>query len=53
LAELALTDLSIRRDLHLVTLHGKRGSPAALAFIELLRRRQRDDPSQRGDVYAI
>ncbi|HKU39265.1 MAG TPA: LysR family transcriptional regulator [Polyangiales bacterium] len=53
LAELALADLRIRRDLHLVTLRGKRSSPAALAFIALLRRRQRDDPTQRGDVYAI
>jgi len=53
LAELAISDLRIRRDLHLVTLHGKRNSPAATAFIDLLRRRQRDDPTQRGDVYAI
>jgi hypothetical protein len=28
-------------------------SPAASAFIQLLRRRQQDDPTQRGDVYAI
>jgi DNA-binding transcriptional LysR family regulator len=53
LAELAISDLRIRRDLHLVTLRGKRSSPAATAFIDLLRRRQQDDPTQRGDVYAI
>ncbi|HKP59535.1 MAG TPA: LysR family transcriptional regulator [Polyangiales bacterium] len=53
LAELAFSDLRIQRDLHLVTLRGKRSSPAAHAFIDLLRRRQLDDPTQRGDVYAI
>ena len=53
LAELALIDLHIRRDLHLVTLRDKRLSPAAKAFIELLRRRQRSTASKRGDVYAI
>ena len=53
LAELALRDLQIRRDLHLVTLQDKRLSPAARAFIDLLRRRQRSVASKRGDVYAI
>ena len=53
LAELAFSDLRIRRDLHLVTLRDKRSSPAANAFIDLLRRRQLEDPTQRGDVYAI
>jgi DNA-binding transcriptional LysR family regulator len=54
LAELKLTDLTIRRDLHLVSLRGKRRSPAATAFIELVHRRERRDPLPiRGDVYAI
>jgi DNA-binding transcriptional LysR family regulator len=54
LAELAFSDLQIRRDLYLVTLKGKRQSPAATAFIELLARRQRTlAAAQRGDVYAI
>jgi len=54
LAELMVSDLRIRRQLHLVTLKGKRNSPAATAFIDLLRRRQRSlataDPS---DAYVI
>ncbi len=53
LAELALLDLRIRRDLHLVALRDKRMSPAAAEFIKLLRRRQRTDAGKRGDVYAI
>jgi len=54
LAELTFSDLRIRRDLYLVTLKGKRQSPAAAAFGELLQRRQRTlAASQRGDVYAI
>jgi len=54
LAELKLTDLQIRRDLHLVTLRGKRLSPAAGLFIELLHRRSRPEPAPvRGDGYAI
>jgi DNA-binding transcriptional LysR family regulator len=54
LAELAFSDLQIRRDLYLVTLKGKRQSPAATAFMELLERRQRTlAAAQRGDVYAI
>lgn len=53
LAELPLLDMQIRRDLHLVTLRGKRLSPAAAAFIALLHRRQRGDASRRGDFYAI
>ncbi len=40
LAELTLSDLHIRRDLHLVMLAGKRPSPAAAAFIALLRGRR-------------
>jgi DNA-binding transcriptional LysR family regulator len=53
LAELTLSDLHIRRSLHLVTLRGKSPSPAASAFLELARGRQRSDASLRGDVYAI
>ncbi|HEY2732915.1 MAG TPA: LysR substrate-binding domain-containing protein [Polyangiales bacterium] len=54
LAELAFSDLTIRRDLYLITLKGKRQSPAAVAFLELLHQRQRSlRASQRGDVYAI
>jgi DNA-binding transcriptional LysR family regulator len=54
LAELVFSDLRIQRHLYLVTLHGKRHSPAAGAFLELLQRRQRTiAAAQRGDVYAI
>ena len=54
LAELVFSDLRIQRDLYLVTLKGKRHSPAAGAFLELLQRRQRTlAATQRGDVYAI
>jgi DNA-binding transcriptional LysR family regulator len=54
LAELRFSDLRIRRDIYLVTLKGKRQSPAAAAFTELLHRRQRTlAATQRGDVYAI
>lgn len=51
LIELPFSDLQIRRDLYLVTLKGKRHSPAAGAFIALVRARQH--AIQRGDVYAI
>lgn len=37
LTQLAIEDLSIRRALHLVQLRGKQASPAAQAFIALLR----------------
>lgn len=53
LSELALSDLRIRRTLRLVTLRGKRPSPAANAFLALVRRRQKTEASLRGDVYAI
>lgn len=53
LSELPLSDLRIRRSLRLVTLRGKRPSPAALAFLELVRGRQKTEASLRGDVYAI
>lgn len=54
LAELTLSDLHIRRDLHRVSLRGKRQSPAAAAFIALAQRRlQTDRALARGDVYAI
>lgn len=54
LVELAFRDLRIRRDLYLVTLRGKRPSPAASAFIALAQARQSTlQPAQRGDVYAI
>jgi DNA-binding transcriptional LysR family regulator len=53
LSELPLSDLRIRRSLHLVTLRGKRPSPAANAFLELVRRRQKTEASLRGDVYSI
>jgi DNA-binding transcriptional LysR family regulator len=51
LIELPFSDLQVRRDLYLVTLKGKRHSPAAGAFIALVRTRQH--AVQRGDVYAI
>lgn len=54
LVELRFTDLRIWRDLYLVSLKGKRHSPAAAAFIALTRRRK---PSTRaasaGNTYAI
>ena len=54
LLELTFSDLQIRRDLYLVTLKGKRHSPAASAFIALTRRRLRstitEDP---GSAYMI
>jgi DNA-binding transcriptional LysR family regulator len=53
LSELPLSDLRIRRSLHLVTLRGKRPSPAAIAFLALVRSRQKTEASLRGDVYAI
>jgi DNA-binding transcriptional LysR family regulator len=54
LAELTFSDLTMRRDLYLITLKGKRQSPAAQAFLDLLRQRQRSPrASRRGDVYAI
>lgn len=54
LAELALRDLRIRRDLHLVTLEGKTPSPAAAAFIALLRgRRPARKTRTAGGRYAI
>lgn len=43
LATLPVRGLKIERGLHLVTLPGKSSSPAAAAFIELLRHRLRDD----------
>jgi DNA-binding transcriptional LysR family regulator len=51
LIELPFSDLQVRRDLYLVTLKGKRHSPAAGAFIALARAHQH--AVQRGDVYAI
>ncbi|HEX4351484.1 MAG TPA: LysR substrate-binding domain-containing protein, partial [Polyangiales bacterium] len=54
LAELTFSDLTIRRDLYVITLKGKRQSPAAVAFLTLLRQRQHSlRASRRGDVYAI
>ena len=54
LAELRFSDLHIKRDLFLVNLKGKRPSPAAAAFRELLLRRQRTlTAARRGDAYAI
>jgi DNA-binding transcriptional LysR family regulator len=54
LAALAFSDLQIRRDLYLVTLQGKRPSPAASEFCELLRRRQRTlAAAGHADAYAI
>jgi DNA-binding transcriptional LysR family regulator len=54
LAELKVSDLHIRRDLHRVSLRGKRLSPAANAFIALAQRRlQTTQALVRGDVYAI
>jgi DNA-binding transcriptional LysR family regulator len=54
LVELAFGDLQIRRDLYLVTLKGKRHSPAATEFIALVQRRQRPwAVTMPGDTYAI
>jgi DNA-binding transcriptional LysR family regulator len=54
LVELTFRDLRIRRDLYLVTLKGKRPSPAASAFIALAQARQSAvQAAERGDVYAI
>ncbi|MEY4578769.1 MAG: hypothetical protein RL701_3472 [Pseudomonadota bacterium] len=54
LVELPLADLSIRRDLYLVSLKGKRHSPATTAFIALTQQRKRDArPALPGDSYAI
>jgi DNA-binding transcriptional LysR family regulator len=54
LVELAFSDLLIRRDLFLVTLKGKRHSPAANEFVALVRRRQPPSASPKhSDVYAI
>lgn len=54
LVELPFRDLRIRRDLYLVTLRGKRPSPAATAFIALAQARQiAVHAAERGDVYAI
>jgi DNA-binding transcriptional LysR family regulator len=54
LVELTLSDLSIRRDLYLVSLKGKRHSPATAAFIALTHRRQNaTHGASPGDAYAI
>lgn len=54
LAELPIEDLRIRRDLHLVTLQGKTPSPAAAAFIALLRGHKPElGALSRGGSYAI
>jgi DNA-binding transcriptional LysR family regulator len=54
LVELSFSDLHIRRDLYLVSLRGKRHSPAASAFIGLTRRRLRSTRgSNPGDAYMI
>jgi DNA-binding transcriptional LysR family regulator len=54
LVELTFSDLHIRRDLYLVTLKGKRHSPATAAFVALTRRRLRSTRSQNpGDTYMI
>ncbi len=54
LLEARISDLRIRRDLHLVTLKGKRLNRPMVAFIDLLHRRLRGrDPAPPGGVYAI
>jgi DNA-binding transcriptional LysR family regulator len=54
LVELVFSDLLIRRDLYLVTLKGKRHSPAASEFVALVRRRQHPWTNPvHGDAYAI
>lgn len=54
LVEVPLADLRIRRDLYLVSLKGKRHSPATAAFIALTQQRQREAQRSRpGDSYAI
>jgi DNA-binding transcriptional LysR family regulator len=54
LAELRIDDLQIQRDLHLVRLKSKQPSPAAAAFISLLRGRKRKTTGRgRGGSYAI
>jgi DNA-binding transcriptional LysR family regulator len=54
LAELVVSDLRIRRELQLLLLKGKRTSPAANAFVELLLQRQRDQATRAlGESYSI
>jgi DNA-binding transcriptional LysR family regulator len=54
LVELRFTDLRIWRDLYLVSLKGKRHSPAATAFIALTRRRQPGTcAATPGNAYVI
>jgi DNA-binding transcriptional LysR family regulator len=52
--EVRVSDLHIRRDLHLVTLKGKQLSRPMAAFVEVLHKRQRALSSPpRGDAYVI
>jgi DNA-binding transcriptional LysR family regulator len=54
LAELVVSDLHIQRDLHLITLKGKRPSPAVTAFVALLRgHRPKAKAHAHGGRYAI
>jgi DNA-binding transcriptional LysR family regulator len=54
LVELTFDDLQIRRDLYLVSLKGKRHSPAANAFIGLTRSKLRSTPvNEPADAYVI
>jgi len=54
LTELPFSDLHIRRDLLLISLRGKRHSPATSAFIALTQRRLRRTRSEPpADAYAI
>lgn len=49
LREVEISDLRIRRALHCLTLRGKRPSPAATAFLELLEERYSDGASSRAN----
>jgi DNA-binding transcriptional LysR family regulator len=54
LVELPFRDFSIQRELYVITLTGKRHSPATSAFIALIRRRQNIPPrASPGSSYAI
>ena len=48
LAEVRMTDLTIRRPLHLLRARGRHQSHAARAFVELLRQTVRARPRRRG-----
>jgi len=54
LVELSFRDLKITRDLYLISLKGKRHSPATTAFIALAQQRQRKGRTMSpGDSYMI